>query len=114
MLLYSLPCLGNTEAFFLVSYSCLKLYLSSDFIKQDRLTVSPETYPSLGIAIRNIYKDGGVGAFYAGISPTLVGMLPYSTCFYFMYDTIKESYCRTRNKKSLSRPEMILIGAFAG
>ncbi|KAH1084604.1 hypothetical protein GLYMA_07G001800v4 [Glycine max] len=83
-------------------------------VLKDRLTVSPETYPNLGIAIRNIYKDGGVGAFYAGISPTLVGMLPYSTCFYFMYDTIKESYCRTRNKKSLSRPEMILIGAFAG
>ncbi|KAG5000964.1 hypothetical protein JHK87_022036 [Glycine soja] len=83
-------------------------------VLKDRLTVSPETYPSLGIAIRNIYKDGGVGAFYAGISPTLVGMLPYSTCFYFMYDTIKESYCRTKSKKSLSRPEMLLIGALAG
>ncbi|TKY64706.1 mitochondrial adenine nucleotide transporter BTL1 [Spatholobus suberectus] len=83
-------------------------------VLKDRLTVSPEAYPNLGIAIRNIYKDGGVGAFYAGISPTLIGMLPYSTCYYFMYDTMKTSYCQTRNKKSLTRPEMLLIGALAG
>ncbi|CAJ1951488.1 unnamed protein product [Sphenostylis stenocarpa] len=83
-------------------------------VLKDRLTVSPEIYPSLGIAIRNIYKDGGVGAFYAGISPTLVGMLPYSTCYYFLYDTMKDSYCQTKNKKSLNRPEMLLIGALAG
>ncbi|XP_015958533.1 probable mitochondrial adenine nucleotide transporter BTL1 [Arachis duranensis] len=81
---------------------------------KDRLTVSPEVYPNLSIAVRNIYKDGGIGAFYAGISPTLVGMLPYSTCYYFMYDTIKKSYCETKNKKSLSRPEMLVIGALAG
>ncbi|XP_061355954.1 probable mitochondrial adenine nucleotide transporter BTL1 [Gastrolobium bilobum] len=83
-------------------------------VLKDRLTISPEAYPNLGIAIRNIYKDGGIGAFYAGISPTLVGMLPYSTCYYFMYETIKKSYCQTKNKKSLSRPELLLVGALAG
>ncbi|XP_068477562.1 probable mitochondrial adenine nucleotide transporter BTL1 isoform X2 [Phaseolus vulgaris] len=83
-------------------------------VLKDRLTVSPEIYPTLGVAIRNIYKDGGVGAFYAGISPTLVGMLPYSTCYYFLYDTMKDSYCRSKKKKSLNRPEMLLLGALAG
>ncbi|MED6107274.1 hypothetical protein PIB30_012672 [Stylosanthes scabra] len=83
-------------------------------VLKDRLTVSPEAYPNLSIAVRNIYKDGGIGAFYAGISPTLIGMLPYSTCYYFMYDTIKRSYCQTKNKKSLNRPEMLVIGALAG
>lgn len=81
---------------------------------QDRLTVSPEAYPSLSVAISKIYKDGGIGAFYAGISPTLIGMLPYSTCYYFMYETLKTSYCQSKNKKSLNRPEMLLLGAFAG
>jgi hypothetical protein len=85
-----------------------------DLLFQDRLTISPEIYPNLGAAIRNIYKDGGIGAFYAGLSPTLVGMLPYSTCYYFMYDTIKKSYCLTKNKKSLNRPEMLIIGALSG
>ncbi|KAJ6433182.1 hypothetical protein OIU84_020240 [Salix udensis] len=63
--------------------------------------------------VLKIYKDGGIGAFYAGISPALMGMLPCSTCYYFMYETIKTSYCEAKNKKSLNRPEMLLIGALA-
>ncbi|XP_039017848.1 probable mitochondrial adenine nucleotide transporter BTL1 [Hibiscus syriacus] len=83
-------------------------------VLKDRLTVSPDTYPSLSIAISKIYKDGGVGALYAGLSPTLMGMLPYSTCYYFMYDKLKTSYCQSKNKKSLNRPEMLVLGALAG
>lgn len=83
-------------------------------VLKDRLTVSPEVYPRLGIAISKIYKDGGIGAFYAGLVPTLIGMLPYSTCYYFMYDKMKKSYCQAKNKKSLNRPEMLLVGALAG
>ncbi|KAG2728440.1 hypothetical protein I3843_01G200800 [Carya illinoinensis] len=83
-------------------------------VLKDRLTISREVYPSLSIAISKIYKDGGIGAFYAGISPTLIGMLPYSTCYYFMYEKLKKSYCQSKNKKSLSRPEMLLVGALAG
>ncbi|XP_024031855.1 probable mitochondrial adenine nucleotide transporter BTL1 [Morus notabilis] len=83
-------------------------------VLKDRLTVSPEAYPSLSIAIGKIYKDGGIGAFYAGLSPTLIGMLPYSTCYYFMYETMKKSCCQSKNKESLNRPEMLVIGALAG
>jgi hypothetical protein len=80
------------------------------------LTISPDVYPSLSIAISKIYKDGGIGAFYAGIliSPTLIGMLPYSTSFYFMYEALKTSYCQSKNNKSLNRPGKLLLGAFAG
>ncbi|TXG46192.1 hypothetical protein EZV62_028306 [Acer yangbiense] len=78
----------------------LKLIVFLDL--QDRLTVSRDVYPSLSIAISKIYKDGGIGAFYAGLSPTLIGMLPYSTCYYFMYKTMKKSYCKSKNKKSLT------------
>ncbi|KAB2081266.1 hypothetical protein ES319_A05G120100v1 [Gossypium barbadense] len=83
-------------------------------VLKDRLTVSPDIYPSLSIAISKIYKDGGVGAFYAGLSPTLVGMLPYSTCYYFMYEKLKKSYCQSKKKKSLNRLEMLVVGALAG
>lgn len=83
-------------------------------VLKDRLTVSREAYPCLSIAISKIYRDGGIGAFYAGISPTLIGMLPYSTCYYFMYDKLKKSYCEAKNKKSLNRPEMLLLGALSG
>ncbi|VFQ65563.1 unnamed protein product [Cuscuta campestris] len=61
-----------------------------------------------------MYKDGGMRALYAGIAPTLIGMLPYSTCYYFMYETMKTSYCRAKNKDSLSRAEMLVFGALSG
>ncbi|XP_050102602.1 probable mitochondrial adenine nucleotide transporter BTL1 [Malus sylvestris] len=83
-------------------------------VLKDRLTVSPEAYPSLSIAISKIYKEGGIAACYSGLSPTLIGMLPYSTCYYFMYEKVKKSYCRAKNKESLNRPEMLLVGALAG
>ncbi|KAL6140546.1 hypothetical protein ACLB2K_058845 [Fragaria x ananassa] len=83
-------------------------------VLKDRLTVCPEAYPSIGVAICKIYKEGGIGSCYSGLSPTLIGMLPYSTCYYFMYEKIKKSYCLTKKKESLSRPEMLLVGALAG
>ncbi|XP_027122986.1 probable mitochondrial adenine nucleotide transporter BTL1 [Coffea arabica] len=83
-------------------------------VLKDRLTISPEIYPNLSIAVRKMYKDGGLGALYAGISPTLIGMLPYSTCYYFMYDTMKKSYCLANKKESLNRAEMLLLGALSG
>lgn len=89
----------------------------SDFrasLLQDRLTVSREAYPTIALAFRKIYRNHGVGGLYAGISPTLIGMLPYSTCYYFMYETIKKSYCQSKNKKALNRAELLLVGALSG
>lgn len=83
-------------------------------VLKDRLTVSPDIYPTFSIAVQKMYKEGGVGALYAGIAPTLVGMLPYSTCYYFMYEKMKKSYCDAQKKESLSRPEMLFIGALSG
>ncbi|NP_001130999.1 putative mitochondrial adenine nucleotide transporter BTL1 [Zea mays] len=81
---------------------------------KDRLTINREVYPSIGLAFRRIYKTDGIGGFYAGLCPTLIGMIPYTTCYFFMYDTIKTSYCRLHKKSSLSRPELLLIGALSG
>ncbi|CAK9146118.1 unnamed protein product [Ilex paraguariensis] len=83
-------------------------------VLKDRLTVSPEAYPTLTIAISKIYKEGGIGGLYAGLTPTLIGMLPYSTCYYFMYETLKKSYCQGKKKEFLNRAEMLLVGALSG
>ena len=86
----------------------------SAVILQDRLTVNREAYPSITLAFRKICKEDGIGGLYAGLSPTLMGMLPYSTCYYFMYETLKTTYCRSHNKKSLNRAELLIIGALSG
>ncbi|XP_057534965.1 probable mitochondrial adenine nucleotide transporter BTL1 [Amaranthus tricolor] len=83
-------------------------------VVKDRLTIRPQDYPNLTVALGKIYKDGGVQALYSGIAPTLVGMLPYSTCYYFMYDKLKTSYCGAHKKKKLNRAELLLIGAISG
>nr|XP_010927198.1 probable mitochondrial adenine nucleotide transporter BTL1 [Elaeis guineensis]XP_029121624.1 probable mitochondrial adenine nucleotide transporter BTL1 [Elaeis guineensis]XP_029121625.1 probable mitochondrial adenine nucleotide transporter BTL1 [Elaeis guineensis] len=83
-------------------------------VVKDRLTVNREAYPSISLAFSKIYKDDGIGGLYAGISPTLIGMLPYSTCYYFMYETMKKSYSQAKKKRSLGRAELLIIGAFSG
>lgn len=73
-----------------------------------------EAYPTITLALKKMYKNDGIGGLYAGLSPTLIGMLPYSTCYYFMYETLKISYCKAKQKKSLNRPEMLVLGALSG
>lgn len=81
---------------------------------KDRLTINREVYPSISVTFSKIYRTDGIRGLYAGLCPTLIGMLPYSTCYYFMYDTIKTSYCRLHKKTSLTRPELLVIGALSG
>ncbi|KAK9097713.1 hypothetical protein Syun_024758 [Stephania yunnanensis] len=100
---------GGAAAGFFSTLACHPLE-----VLKDRLTVSPEAYPSVSVALSKMYGEGGIGALYAGIGPTLIGMLPYSTCYYFMYETLKNSYCRAMKKKSLSRSDMLLVGAVSG
>nr|XP_009403301.1 PREDICTED: probable mitochondrial adenine nucleotide transporter BTL1 [Musa acuminata subsp. malaccensis] len=83
-------------------------------VLKDRLTVNQEAYPGITLAFSKIYKNDGLGGLYAGLSPTLIGMLPYSTCYYFMYETMKNSYCQAKQKKSLNRAELLVIGALSG
>ncbi|KAI3775187.1 hypothetical protein L1987_49756 [Smallanthus sonchifolius] len=78
----------------------------------DRLTISPDVYPNLSIVVQKMCKSDGIGTSYSGLSPTLLGMLPYITCYNFMYDTSKKSYCTAqKKKKALSCLEMPPIGA---
>ncbi|KAL5699451.1 hypothetical protein ACHQM5_030352 [Ranunculus cassubicifolius] len=83
-------------------------------VLKDRLTISPKVYPNMTLALGKIYKEGGIGALYSGLCPTLIGMLPYSTTYYFMYETVRNSYCKAQKKKNLNRAEMLLIGALSG
>lgn len=100
---------GGAAAGFVSTLACHPLE-----VLKDRLTISPEVYPSVNVAIGRMYKEGGIRAFYSGLCPTLIGMLPYSTCYYFMYETMKNSFCQLKKKKNLSRAEMLLVGALSG
>lgn len=83
-------------------------------VLKDRFTVHPGVYHSISHALSKISQEEGPGALYAGLAPTIIGMIPYSTSYYFVYESTKRAYCRSCNKKSLDRVEALLIGAFGG
>ena len=74
----------------------------------------PGVYHSIRHALRKISQEEGLGASYAGLVPTIIGMVPYSTSYYFVYESTKRAYCISCKKKSLDRVEALLIGAFGG
>lgn len=83
-------------------------------VLKDRFTVHPGVYHSISHALKKISQEEGRRALYAGLAPTIIGMVPYSTSYYFVYESTKRVYCRSCNKKSLDRVEALLIGAFGG
>eukprot|EP00256_Glycine_max_P036025 XP_006582923.1 uncharacterized protein LOC100795558 isoform X2 [Glycine max] len=95
-----------TQAIELGTFECVKRAMTSLHEKWEH-----NEYPKLQIGSINFnlslswISPVAIAGAAAGIASTVV-------CH--PLEVLKESYCRTRNKKSLSRPEMILIGAFAG
>ncbi|KAH9325969.1 hypothetical protein KI387_006147, partial [Taxus chinensis] len=83
-------------------------------VLKDRFTIHNGVYQSIGHALKKIVVNEGPGALYAGIVPTLIGMIPYSASYYFVYESAKQTYCRSTKKKSLNHTEALLIGSFAG
>ncbi|KAL5758794.1 hypothetical protein ACOSP7_021405 [Xanthoceras sorbifolium] len=90
-----------TQAIELGTFECVKQAMTSE---QEKWIDCESRYAShFKHCNQQDYKDGGIGAFYASISLTLIGMIPHSTYYYFMYET-----------KSLNHPEMLMVGAIAG
>ncbi|XP_011343983.1 calcium-binding mitochondrial carrier protein SCaMC-2-A isoform X3 [Ooceraea biroi] len=50
-------------------------------------------------AAKKIYRQGGLKSFYRGYIPNLIGILPYAGIDLAVYETLKNSYLRTHDKK---------------
>lgn len=71
-------------------------------------------YRSIWHAFGKIVHEEGVGALYRGLAPTMVGLVPYTAAYYFVYDSLTRSYRRYSKKDQLDSLETLFIGAFAG
>lgn len=58
-------------------------------------------------------KEGGVTALWRGITPTLLGVIPYAGTSFFTYETLKQHYQTTYSSPSPPLPRLA-FGAFAG
>ncbi|XP_030525415.1 mitochondrial carrier protein CoAc1-like [Rhodamnia argentea] len=68
-------------------------------------------HPRLRHIFRNVYREGGVRAFYRGIGPTLVGILPYAGLKYYIYEELKLKIPEDRQDSIVMR---LSCGALAG
>ncbi|GAB4856280.1 hypothetical protein Ancab_014208 [Ancistrocladus abbreviatus] len=84
----------------------------------------PKVYPNMRSAIVGIFKTRGLTGLYAGLSPTLVEIIPYAGLQFGTYDTFKRwtmawNKWRSSNRgngtdESLSSFQLFLCGLAAG
>ncbi|CAH2051009.1 unnamed protein product [Thlaspi arvense] len=71
-------------------------------------------YDGLLDAFVKILQEGGPGELYRGLTPSLIGVIPYSATNYFAYDTLRKAYRKIFKQEKIGNIETLLIGSAAG
>ncbi|XP_054821970.1 mitochondrial thiamine diphosphate carrier 2-like isoform X2 [Prosopis cineraria] len=81
----------------------------------------PKVYPNMRAALIDILRTRGIRGLYAGLSPTLVEIIPYAGLQFGTYDTFKRwamawnlRYSETASEDGLSSFQLFLCGLAAG
>lgn len=76
--------------------------------------VQRDVYENFLHAFVKIVRDEGPAELYRGLTPSLIGVIPYAATNYFAYDTLKKLYRKTFKKQEISNVATLLIGSAAG
>ncbi|KAJ1410968.1 Mitochondrial carrier protein [Sesbania bispinosa] len=79
-----------------------------------RLTIQRGVYNGLLDAFLKIIREEGPGELYRGLTPSLIGVIPYSATNYFAYDTLRKAYRKIFKQEKIGNIETLLIGSAAG
>ncbi|KAL8189622.1 hypothetical protein R6Q57_029188 [Mikania cordata] len=79
-----------------------------------RLTVQRGVYRNLVDAFLKIVKEEGPAELYRGLTPSLIGVVPYAAANYFAYDTLRKAYKKILKKDEIGNIATLLIGSAAG
>ncbi|KAI5669580.1 hypothetical protein M9H77_19433 [Catharanthus roseus] len=79
-----------------------------------RLTIQRGVYDGLFDAFIKILQEGGPGELYRGLTPSLIGVIPYAATNYFAYDTLRKAYRKIFKQEKIGNIETLLIGSAAG
>lgn len=79
-----------------------------------RLTVQRGVYKNLSDALVKIAKEEGIAELYRGLTPSLIGVVPYAAANYFAYESLKTAYKKAFNKEEIGNLTALLIGSAAG
>ena len=73
-----------------------------------------DVYTNMRDVIRRIYKSRGVGGFYQGVSPNLVGSAGSWGLYFFIYHGLKTAHLTGGTKDSLEISEHLTFATVAG
>jgi solute carrier family 25 phosphate transporter 23/24/25/41 len=79
-----------------------------------RLTIQRDVYQNFLHAFVKIVREEGPSELYRGLTPSIIGVIPYAATNYFAYDTLKKFYRKTFKKQEISNVATLLIGSAAG
>ncbi|TKY54876.1 Adenine nucleotide transporter BT1 [Spatholobus suberectus] len=79
-----------------------------------RLTVQRGVYKNLLDAFVRIIQEEGPAELYRGLTPSLIGVIPYAATNYLAYDTLRKAYKKAFNKEDIGNVMTLLIGSAAG
>ena len=65
-------------------------------------------------SVKNIYRNEGIKAFYHGIGPSLIGIMPYHGVGFGMYHMLKGNLIETHPEWRQSKVFDFLFGSIAG
>lgn len=73
-----------------------------------------DVYNGLLDAFVKILQEGGPAELYRGLTPSLIGVVPYAATNYFAYDTLRKMYRKICKQDKIGNVETLLIGSLAG
>lgn len=73
-----------------------------------------DVYDNLLHAFVKIVREEGPAELYRGLTPSLIGVVPYAATNYFAYDSLKKLYRKTFKKEEIGNIATLLIGSAAG
>ncbi|KAM3759308.1 hypothetical protein ACB098_01G110700 [Castanea mollissima] len=79
-----------------------------------RLTVERGVYSGLFDAFLKIVREEGPAELYRGLTPSLIGVIPYAATNYYAYDTLRKAYRKIFKQEKIGNIETLLIGSAAG
>ncbi|KAK6140706.1 hypothetical protein DH2020_025558 [Rehmannia glutinosa] len=113
-----------SKAIELFVYDTVNKNLSSKAGEQPKLPIPPslvagacagrDVYNGLLDAFVKILQEGGPGELYRGLTPSLIGVIPYAATNYCAYDTLRKLYRKIFKQEKIGNIETLLIGSAAG
>ncbi|KAF3333552.1 adenine nucleotide transporter BT1 [Carex littledalei] len=79
-----------------------------------RLTIQRDAYRDFLDCFMKILEEEGPAELFRGLTPSLIGVVPYAAINYYTYDTLKKLYCKTFKTHDVNSLATLLMGSASG